>query len=106
MEKNLNKLFADKDFVEAHKDLTTLDEIYAVVVKEVPEVTKEELDEYLCKVSQQMENLENGELDESALEDVAGGAILETLAAAAGIITFCYGAGCAIGKAIKKWRKK
>lgn len=100
----LNKLFSDKNYVESIKDLSTLDEIFDAVIKEIPELKKEELDDYLSRVSDAMNESEDGELAENVLEDVSGGAVLETLAAAAGIITFCYGAGYAVGTAIKKWR--
>ncbi|MBQ6999502.1 MAG: hypothetical protein IJN67_00475 [Oscillospiraceae bacterium] len=104
IEMKLNALFGNREYVEKIRDLTTLDEIYAAVVAEIPELTKEELDDYLGRLSDAMAAMESGELNESDLDNVAGGAILETLAAIAGIITFCYGAGCAVGAAIKKWR--
>lgn len=106
VEMKLNQLFANQGFLKVNKDLTSLDEIFDVVVKEIPEITKVELDNYLTSLSEAMEKNSDDELDEAVLENVSGGAILETLATAAGIITFAYGAGFAIGSAIKKWRNR
>lgn len=106
MEMKLNQLFADREFVESIANLTELNDIHAAVTVKIPEVTKEELDAYLGRLSDAMNAQTDGELSDEDMSEVTGGAILETLAAAAGIITFCYGAGCAVGAAIKKWRSK
>ena len=95
MTNQLNAVFT-REFIEAHKDLSTREEILAAVAAELPEVTMADLDAYFAAA-----NAAGSELDESALDQVAGGVIQTGLA----IITFAYGAGYVIGQAIKNWKK-
>ncbi len=105
IEQKLNQLFADRTYVEKISDLSELDDIFAAVSADVPGLTREELDRYLTKVSESLETADETELNEEALDQVAGGVIWETVAAVCAVITFCYCAGYAIGKAIKNWKK-
>ena len=100
MMNQLNNLFSNKEFVEKNKDLAEREEILAAVAKEIPGVTMADLDAYFESVNA-VRNTPEGELNEEALDGVAGG----SWDVALGIITFAYGAGYAIGKAIKNWLK-
>ena len=102
----LNKLFSDKEFLENNKDRTNLDEIYEAVVAVEPTITKEELDEYLVNLSENVEKHLNGELTEEALDDVAGGAVALTFTIVAGVIGGCYAAGLAIGEAVAHYKNR
>ena len=106
IEMKLNQLFSSREFVEEIGSLTTLNEIYGAVSPRIPELTKEELDTYLGRLSDEVNAHLAEELNDQDMSQVAGGVVLETLATAAAIITFSYGAGCAVGTAIKKWRSR
>lgn len=92
-----------KEFLEKNKDLDNMDAIYAAAVKEDSSITRAEFDEFMTKVSDQMASVKPGELDEKALESVAGGITWEVFAAISGV---CYGAGYAVGQAIYHWRNR
>ena len=101
----LNKLFSDKAFLEANKDKVTLDEIHGAVVAVEPDITKEELDQYLLQVSEAMAG--QTELSADELDNVAGGAVVTlSIGLAAGIIAGAYGVGLAIGEGIAHWRNR
>lgn len=100
----LNKLFSDKAFLEANKDRVTLDEIYEAVVAVEPNVTKEELDQYLLQVSEAVAVQNQSELSENDLDGVAGGAVALTFTLVAGIIGGAYAAGLAIGEGIAHYK--
>lgn len=100
MTNELNMLFSNTEFVEKNKDLKTREEILAAVAEQIPTVTMADLDAYFDTVNSVMDVTE-GELKEEALDQVSGGVVDKVLA----IITFCYGAGYAIGRAIKNWKK-
>ena len=102
----LNKLFSDSAFLEQNKDKKEFEDIYAAVIAVEPSVTKEELDEYLVKMSECVEKHLNGELDEKALEDVNGGSGFLTIALVGSIIAGCYYTGLAIGEAIAHYRNR
>lgn len=99
MEK-LGVLLTDKAFYENNKDVATPEEIIAVIQREVPEATTEEIDQFLTMVSEQLQR-EGNELSEEELDDVAGGfAVTLTVA---GVCAFIKGAavvGGAIGTAV------
>lgn len=100
MTNELNLLFSDQEFVEKNKDLKTHEEIFAAVAERIPNVTMADLDSYFESINRAMV-VDEGELGEEVLDQVAGGVVDKVLA----IISFCYGAGYAIGLAIKNWRK-
>lgn len=93
------------DFVKENSDLADMDAIYGKVAEIAPEITKEELEEFLISVSKVMgEN----ELSEKDLDAVAGGigllAIAGGIATVAGVFTATYVVGTAIGKFIRNLR--
>lgn len=100
MTNELNILFSNKEFLEKNKNLKEREDILAALKEQLPSVTMADLDEYFASVHSVMDAPE-GELEEEALDQVAGGDVGTVLT----IITFCYGAGYAIGKAIKNWKK-
>ena len=83
----LNELFSNRTFVESIKDLDNLPAIYDAVKAEAPEVTMDELKEYLETISGL---IAQGEISEEALEDVAGGkgvlGIIEAALSAVGLL--------------------
>lgn len=93
------------EFVTKNSDLADLDAIYQKVAELAPEITKDELKEFLTAVSETM--CEN-ELSESDLDNVAGGigllAVAGGIAAVAGVFTATYVVGTAIGKFIRNLR--
>lgn len=99
MEK-LGALLSDKEFYEKNKAVATNDELVALIRREVPEATEEEIDRFLTMVSEQLLS-EGSELSEEELENVAGGfGITLTVA---GVCAFIKGAavvGTAVGTAI------
>lgn len=102
----LHKLFANKDFLDANKDKETLDEIYEAVIALEPTVTKEELDQYLLRVSELMASQGAAELSAEDLEQVAGGSIIVTWGMVCGIIGGTYAVCSAIGQAIAHWHNR
>ena len=102
----LNELFADAAFVESINNLDNLDAIYEAVNAKAPEVTKEELGEYLTAVSGMMDK---GEITEGDLDNVAGGGLGTFIAAAYGVVKLvngCYTAGSNFGKFIGNLRNR
>lgn len=96
----LNEIFGNPEFLEAHKDLDNFDAIYKAVLECDSDISREELTEYLELISK---NMDNGEISEADLEDVAGGGILAVAAGIAGVcaaISGCYKVGTGIGKFI------
>ena len=96
----LNELFASAEFLEANKDLNNLEDVYEATRALIPDLSKEELSAYLENVSM---NMQNGEVSEEDLENVAGGGILAVaggIAAVCGAIRGCYAVGTGIGKFI------
>lgn len=93
-------LLSDKSFYEKNEDVATNEDIIAVIQREVPEATKEEIDQFLTMVSEQLQ-CEGNELSEEELDNVAGGfAITLTVT---GVCAFIKGAavvGTAIGTAV------
>lgn len=101
MEERLATLFSNTDFLEKNADKENFDEIYEAVVAEIPEVTREELESCLVKVSKAMDD---DEVSEEALDEVAGGigflAACAAIAGAGAALSFLYKGGKAIGQAI------
>lgn len=93
------------EFVKENSDLADMDAIYEKVAEIAPEVTKDELSEFLTFVSQAMGE---AELSENDLDAVAGGigllAIAGGIAAVAGVFTATYVVGTAIGKFVRNLR--
>ena len=102
----LHKLFSDRDFLDANKDKRTLDEIFAAVVEVDASITKEDLDQYLLQISENMTSLESNELSADDLDYVAGGSVTLTWAMVAGIIGGTYAVSAAIGEAIAHWKNR
>lgn len=63
---NLEKLMQNEEFTKKLESAQNLDEVLAMVKEQGVEITKEEVEAALKK-------LDEGELDENSLEDVAGG---------------------------------
>lgn len=101
---NAEKLVAifTPEFVQANADLDSVDAIYEKVAEIEPEISKDEVVDFLTNVSVMMNQ---DEISENELDNVAGG--IGLLAIAAGIGTVCgvfigtYTVGTAIGKTIK-----
>lgn len=93
------------DFIRENSELSDMDSIYAKVIEVAPEITKEELTEFLTSVS---EVVKQQELSENDLDAVAGGIGLLAVAAGigtvAGVFTAGYVVGTAIGKFIRNLR--
>lgn len=102
IEDRLGELFCNEEFLQKNADKETVDEIYEAVVAEMPDVSKEEVENFLINVSKTMDV---GEISEEELDNVAGGG-LTWLGVCAGIyatgqaLSFLYKAGKKIGKAI------
>lgn len=97
----LNLLFGNQEFLEKNSDLDSIEGIYSAVSAEYPEITIDEMKEYLVLVSKSMHN---DEFSEDDLDDVFGGITVlgacAAIAAVGGAVTVCYNGGKAIGKAI------
>lgn len=89
-------------FVQENSELSTMDAIYAKVSQIDPEITREELEEFLTSVSKAMNE---SELSAEDLDSVAGGigllAVAGGIAAVAGVFTATYLVGTAIGKFVR-----
>lgn len=90
----LNALFSEKEFLEASG--ASFDALYADVVSRIPEVTKEDLAEYVIAVGKAIDK-NNGELSEDALDDVAGGITLLAIVVGGVIIGVSAYAGAKVG---------
>ena len=98
----LSALFSKENFFEVNKDVASAEEILQIVHKEYPDITAEELDDYLRELSAEMHKLdgEDGELKEDDLENVAGGITLGTILLIGGAAYAGYKAGEKIGEFI------
>ena len=94
----LEKIFT-ADFLKENASVDSLDALYAKVCEVDASVTKAELEEFLCAVSDEMHKQE---LTTEDLDNVAGGigllAIAGGIATVAGVFTATYAVGTAIGK--------
>lgn len=101
MEERLGDLFSNTEFLEKNANKESFEEIYEAVVTEIPEVTREELESCLVKISKAMDG---EEVSEEALDEVTGGvSFLGACAAIAGAgtaLSFLYKGGKAIGQGI------
>jgi hypothetical protein len=96
MEK-IGAVMSEPGFYEKYKDVATAEELLAAVKQEVPEATVEEIDQFLTKVSEQLQDNAE-ELSESDLENVAGGlAITFTVAGVCAVIKGAAVVGGAVG---------
>lgn len=88
------------EFVQENADLDNMAAIYEKVATIAPEITREELEEFLGSVSDAMRK---SELSDDELDTVVGG--IGLLAVAAGITAVCgvFGAAYAVGTAIGRF---
>ena len=96
----LSAVLSQKSFYEANEAVATAEELVALLQREVPEATAEEIDLFLTKVSENLMG-ENEELSENDLDTVAGGFTITITVA--GVCAFVKGAaivGTAVGGAI------
>jgi len=91
-------VLSEQSFFEENKDLATPEAITAAILEKVPEATAEDVDMVMTHVSNQ---LQQGELTEDNLDNVAGGA-LGALAAwfTVDLVLKCVGAAAATGTVI------
>lgn len=102
----LAAVLGEQAFYDEYKNVQDPDEIIAAIQNKVPEATKEEIDQFLTCVSEQLQN-ENGELNEADLENVAGGfAITLTVAGVITAVKCCAAAGALIGAAVWYWKNR
>lgn len=109
----LEVLFSEKDFFKVNADKGSFEEILAVVHERYPEITEEELNEFLEALCDVMHNMDHSELTDSDLENVAGGGITIMTLIIIGVAAYAGSkAGDVIGEAIyyykdnKKKKKK
>lgn len=106
----LNELFSDAGYVDSIKDLDNMADIYKAVSSEIPDLTEDDLSQYLHAISKAMSE---DELSEDDLDNVAGGfgwaALLGGITATYAVmklINGCYTAGENLGKFIGNLRRK
>lgn len=92
----IGAVLSEKAFYEAYENVTTPEDLVAAVQQKVPEATVEEIDQFLTKVSEQLQSNE-AELSENELENVSGGVAI-TLTVA-GVCAFIKGAAVVGGAA-------
>ena len=95
----LNSVFSES-FIYENKNISDLSVLYEKVVAVDSTVERNDFDEYVSMLAKGM-NAEEGELEEDELDAVSGGIAWETIGGICALITLCYKAGEAIGKAIK-----
>ena len=98
----LNVVFT-KDFIEENKDVSDLSVLYEKVVAVDSTIERSDFDEYVNLLAKGM-NAEEGELEEDDLDAVSGGVSWTVVKGVCVLVTLCYKAGEAIGKAIKNSR--
>ena len=103
----LSVLFSESAFVESIKDLDNLDAVYAAVASKIPEVTKDEVENFLTAIAA---NVGTGEITDDELDNVSGGigflAVVGGAAAVIGLMNGCYTMGNNLGKLIGNLKKK
>ena len=103
----LNAMFVERSFYQTH-DFSSLDALYAQLVRAIPGLTKDDLAAFLVSIGQVLGMGGDGELSEDALDDVAGGMSIMPLVMVGGVIFAAKGAGRkvfpAIGGALR-WMK-
>ena len=88
----LKEVFADEAFVKGLFELESAAEVQAALKEKGVELSEEEIlgiRDLLCKVESgeiSAEQLEDGELPEELLEQVAGGSVLLTIGIVAGVV--------------------
>ena len=95
----LNELFGDKSFYEKNANVEKLDDLLGVVQMSIPEITKDELSQYLISLGKCLEKAQNeDELSEEELNDVHGGVPLIPFLVTCGVIAGAAYAGGVVGK--------
>lgn len=69
----LEKVFSNITFKEEAKNLKTVEDLQKLFSNYDIELTLDEVKEICCEIAKQMQNSENGELNENDLEQVSGG---------------------------------
>ena len=84
----LTGLFSNVTFKEEVKGLKTVEDLQKLFSNYDVELTIDEVKEICCEIAKQMQNSENGELNENDLEQVSGGVAWALIALGVG----CLGA--------------
>ena len=86
MNEALIKLFQNKEFAEKTAACETVEEVLALVKAEGVETTREEFDAFMDSVAKANNYAAEGALDETELEQVAGGGFLTAAAIVSAVV--------------------
>ncbi len=100
MEKKIEALFGNQEFVEKLAAMETIDDMAEALQAEGVEITANELEAALVRA----QKVQDGEMSEDDLDNVSGG-IITPLLIAAGSAAFGYGLSHVISALIRKARK-
>ena len=100
-------VLSEQSFFEEYGDLEKQEDIIAAIQTKVPEATAEEIDACLTSISTVLQR-EQDELDESDLDDVAGGIVitLAVIGTACKCVALAATVGGLAGGAIWYWKNR
>ena len=90
----LTNLFKDEEFKKEAESLATMDDFQMAFQKHGIEMTEEEVVSIVSQIAKRKEEIDNGEISEEDLENVAGGFVISTAVFCIVVGVVCIGAGC------------
>ncbi len=89
----LTNLFQTEEFQNEAKDCKTMEDFQAAFKRHGIEMSMEEVEDIISKIAKRKQQLDNGEIPEDDLENVAGGVVgLAAVGACIGVGALCVGA--------------
>lgn len=88
----ITDLFQQDVFQVEANNCKTMEDFYALFVRNGIEITEEETVELISKIAEEKQKKDNGEISEEDLEDVAGGLVISTTLFCIGVGVACVGA--------------
>lgn len=92
---NISNLFQNEAFQAEAKECKTMDDFHALFNRHGAEISEEETIELISQIAEKRQQMDNGELAEEDLDNVAGGIVLTgglAIAACVGVGALCVGA--------------
>lgn len=87
--KKITELFQDEAFLKKANECQTMEDFYTLFNQNGAEISEEETIDLISQIAEKRQKMDNGELVEDDLDDVAGGVVLTGAAA----VACCVGLG-------------
>ena len=91
----LTALFQDESFKKEAEPCDTMEAFQELFNSKGLEMTKDEVVEVISQIAEKKQQLDNGEITENDLENVAGGLVISTTVFCIGVGIACIGSGAA-----------